>query len=132
MTVELPSSLTSIGENAFLNCVNLSEIRLPYGVESIGKRAFYNCKTFIEFELPISMRTVGEEAFAGCENIIKGRINQSLESIGANAFKGCKLLAELIELPAFVTTTTFVEYGLSRSAIKNYWDKKDAFGGEIR
>ncbi len=131
LTVELPSSLTSIGENAFLNCVNLSEIRLPYGVETIGKRAFANCKTFIEFELPISMRTVGEEAFAGCDNIIKGRINQSLESIGANAFKGCKLLAELIELPAFVTTTTFVEYGLSRSAIKNYWDKKDALAAKF-
>ncbi len=131
ITVELPSSLTAIGENAFSDCTNLSEIRMPFGVETIGKRAFANCKSFIEIEFPVSTRHIGEEALAGCDNITKARINQSVENIGNDAFKGCKLLTELTELPAFVTTSTFVEYGLNRAAIKNYWDKKDAIAAKF-
>ncbi len=40
----IPSSVTSIGEWAFLGCRSLSEIVIPSSVTSIGKGAFYNCK----------------------------------------------------------------------------------------
>ncbi len=40
----IPSSVTSIGEWAFLGCRSLAEIVIPSSVTSIGKGAFYNCK----------------------------------------------------------------------------------------
>lgn len=125
ITAELPNSLNHIGENAFLNCENLSEIRIPFGTETIAQNAFMNCKTFIEIELPMSIKVVGHSAFAGCENMTFARLAQSAEAIGEDAFKGCKLLAELADLPSFVTTDSFMTYGLNRAAVKKYWDRKE-------
>ena len=125
IVAELPGSLTHIGENAFLNCENLTEIRIPFGTETIAQNAFMNCKTFIEIELPISIKVIGHSAFAGCENMTTARLSQSIEAIGEDAFKGCKLLAELSDLPAYVTTSTFAEYGLNRAAVKKHWDRKE-------
>ena len=39
----IPSSVTSIGDWAFLGCRSLSEIVIPSSVTSIGDSAFYNC-----------------------------------------------------------------------------------------
>lgn len=125
IVAELPSSLNHIGENAFLNCENLSEIRIPFGTETIAQNAFMNCKTFIEIELPISIKAIGHSAFAGCENMTTARLSQSIEAIGEDAFKGCKLLTELSDLPSYVTTSTFAEYGLNRAAVKKHWDRKE-------
>ncbi len=131
ITAELPSSLTHIGENAFLNCENLSEIRIPFGTQSIAQNAFMNCKTFIEIELPLSIKAVGYGAFAGCENMTFARLTQSAEAIGKDAFKDCKLLAELADLPSYITTETFMNYGLNRAAVKKYWDKKEEIAAKF-
>ena len=40
----IPSSVTSIGDRAFLGCGSLSEIVIPFSVTSIGDSAFYDCK----------------------------------------------------------------------------------------
>lgn len=123
--VELPSSLRKISDNAFLNCKKLSDINLPFGVESIGNQAFMGCETLIEIQFPISMKTVGDKAFASCSNLINARLSQSIETLGDDAFDGCKLLATLSDLPPYITTSTFANYGLNRAAVKNYWDRKE-------
>lgn len=131
ITAELPSSLASVGENSFLNCVNLSEITIPFGTVSIGKRAFMDCKTFIEINLPLSIKTIGDEAFAGCENMTFARLSQSTETVGKDAFKGCKILGELADLPSYITTRTFMDYGLNRAAVKKHWDKKEEIAAKF-
>lgn len=125
ISADMPATLTAVGQEAFLNCENLSEISLPFGTETIGDAAFMNCKSFIMVELPISVKSVGANAFAGCENMTQARIAQNLQSLGKDAFKGCKLLAELTELPEYVSTKSFASYGLNRAAVKKYWDKKE-------
>ncbi|MEE1347611.1 MAG: leucine-rich repeat domain-containing protein, partial [Bacteroidales bacterium] len=41
--VQLSDSVTSIGANAFAQCLNLQSINIPRYVNRIGKRAFANC-----------------------------------------------------------------------------------------
>lgn len=125
ISIELPSSLRKIGEYAFFKCVSLNDANIPFGVEVIEDRAFMNCKSLIEIQLPISVKIVGDESFANCTNLTNAKLSQSAESIGKDAFQGCKLLATLSDLPSFVTTTSFVTYGLNRAAVKNYWDRKE-------
>ena len=42
-TVELPNTLTIIGDNAFHNCSNMLSVFIPGGVTSIGENAFTMC-----------------------------------------------------------------------------------------
>lgn len=131
ISVSLPASLKSVGANAFNNCRTLSDIHLPFGVEEIGERAFYNCINFIELDLPISVKTIGTEAFAKCKNLTSARLSPSLEEIGLHAFDECRLLSNLSGLPSFVDTETFIKYGLNRTAVKNYWDRKEEMAAKF-
>ena len=64
-SVTIPSSVTTIGNDAFSHCENLSSISLPSSVTSIGRRAFYQTGT-TNITIPSSVTTIGEGAFAGC------------------------------------------------------------------
>lgn len=64
-SVTLPSTITSIGENAFYNCSALTSIDIPSGVTSIGANAFNNCSSLTSINLPNSLTTIGNSAFKG-------------------------------------------------------------------
>ena len=117
ISVTLPSTLKSIGHDAFNSCRTLSDIHIPFGVEEIGDRAFYNCKAFIELDMPVSMKKIGKEAFANCSNITTARLTTGIESIGDKAFDKCLILANLSGLPDYVTIDSFSNYGLNRAAV---------------
>lgn len=41
--VDIPNTVTTIGEFAFAGCSNLTKVTIGEGVRTIGNRAFYNC-----------------------------------------------------------------------------------------
>ena len=61
----IPSSVTSIGDSAFLWCRFLSEIVIPSSVTSIGDCAFYGCFSLSEIVIPSSVTSIGDSAFYG-------------------------------------------------------------------
>lgn len=65
-SVELPDSVTSIGEEAFSGCHSLTSITIPDGVTGIGGRAFCNCFALTSITIPESLTSIGDEAFANC------------------------------------------------------------------
>lgn len=65
-SVEIPSSVTEIGDYAFYNCKGVTAISLPNTVTSIGERAFYNCTGLTEISLPNTVTSIGDYAFMGC------------------------------------------------------------------
>ena len=65
----IPSSITSIENDAFCECKNLQEIILPLGVTSIGNDAFWGCENLREITLPSSVTSIEDNAFWGCENL---------------------------------------------------------------
>ena len=69
ISVELPSRITSVGEYAFANCTNLSQIYLPDKISSIGSEAFSNCESISIIELPNELRSIGSRAFERCSNL---------------------------------------------------------------
>ena len=50
--VNLPSTLISIGNNAFKNCEKLKEVVFPDSIENIGDSAFEGCISLKKIELP--------------------------------------------------------------------------------
>jgi len=62
---------TSIGENAFNGCTNLSYVYIPASVTSIQKRAFYNITTLtsITFEKNTRIETIESDVFEYSKNL---------------------------------------------------------------
>ena len=60
-TIQLPSSLKTIGPNALCWC-NIKIIDIPEGVVSIGHKAFNKC-SLSEIRIPDSVYDIGSEAF---------------------------------------------------------------------
>ena len=91
--VSLPSSLTSIGESAFLCCENLRSIQFDFrNLRSIGDGAFYLCPA--NFELNLSGTRIGRNAFQDCPGITKVAISNTA-AVEQFAFKGCTGLKEV-------------------------------------
>ena len=62
-SVQLPSSLRSIGYSAFED-TNISTITIPEGVTSIGRFCFERCSSLTNIQLPSSLMSIGEYAFS--------------------------------------------------------------------
>jgi len=100
---EIPNSVTSIGNNAFNGCTNLTSITIPNSVTSIGKYAFERCTNLTSIAIPNSVTSIGNGAFNGCTNLTSITIPNSVTSIGNNAFMNCTSLTS-ITIPNSVTS----------------------------
>ena len=117
----LPSSLVSIGDDAFLSCTNIRHIRFSEGLQSIGKAAFmhdvsleelllprtlvsvgkdafYRCTKLSRVSLPASLREIGVMMFDDCTSLSRIKIPRGIKVIGTSAFSGCENLIE-VSLP---------------------------------
>lgn len=52
---QIPSTVNSIGELAFLGCENLESVIIPPSVTTVGEKAFYNCKGLIKAAYPSTL-----------------------------------------------------------------------------
>jgi len=100
--VEVHSSVTSIGDCAFIDCKSLISITLPSSVTSIGKEAFYNCSSLAFIALPSSITSIGSGAFDGCNFLIEAskQNNLDLETFLRKRFESFPLHALCSEIKA--------------------------------
>ena len=71
-TLELPSTLISIGENAFNAANNLTSITFKGNkLTSIGDNAFQNDSKLTSLALPSSLTSIGYGAFGGCNALVE-------------------------------------------------------------
>ena len=66
--VEIPSTVTSIGMNAFC-CTGLTTVTIPNRVKTIGAYAFNVCKDLRTVTIGESVETIGRKAFWRCTAI---------------------------------------------------------------
>lgn len=93
-TVDVPASVTDIGERAFADCKALVFVTLPESITSIGAYAFENDSMISHFVLPEGLTEISEGLFENCQLMWKISLPSTLQVIGDNAFHGCLLLKE--------------------------------------
>ena len=91
-SVTIPDSVTSISDDAFVNCPQLTNISIPNSVTYIGFFAFGSCTSLKSITLPSSLRSISGALFSGCSQLTTIHIPVSVTSIGNNAFADCPSL----------------------------------------
>ena len=99
----IPNSVTSIGNSAFSECTNLSNITITDSVISIGDFAFSNSTSLRSVTIPDSVTIIGVSAFYDCKNLINVTLPDSITSIDYSVFSDCTSLTN-ITIPDSVTS----------------------------
>jgi hypothetical protein len=90
--VELPSTITYIGNSAFGGCIALTNISELEAVKRIGFAAFRECKLLTNIYLSDSLKTIDVYAFAFCESLTQIRIPALVETFQGNIVFACTKL----------------------------------------
>jgi hypothetical protein len=88
-SITIPDSVTSIGAAAFHNCSSLTTLTIPYGVTDIVDSAFGGCSLLTSISIPDSVTRIGDWSFSGCHSLTNITIPENVISIGEYAFDGC-------------------------------------------
>ena len=94
-TIELPSTLITIGEYAFSECKRLKSIDIPESVQVIKLGAFQSCGKLTVVRLPDGVFEIEDNTFSFCHSLEIIDIPESVSSIGREAFSGCEKLRKL-------------------------------------
>ena len=105
--IVLPSTLTTIESNAFMECSALQVVVLPEGLQTIGDAAFSGCTSLScvwvagngvtageegRVILPDAVNYMGMRAFARCSAMQSVRIPASIYVVPSGAFERCEQL----------------------------------------
>ena len=119
-SVELPESVTNVGDRAFVECGELLSVTLPNGAIHLGAdafkdcsrlrtvwyggcvdlpdRCFSHCASLTSFRGSASIVSIGDSAFSGCSALPEFPYAEGLVEIGSYAFDGCSAFTA-IDLP---------------------------------
>ena len=99
-SVAIPSimdrkTVTGIGEGAFINKKNITDITVPDSITNIGANAFSHCNGLTSMTMGSSVQSIGDAAFYGCTSLIRVTIPASVTNIGDSAFNYCHVLTSI-------------------------------------
>ena len=102
-SVTISEGVTVIGEHAFDECTSLTSVTIPKSVTSIGEWTFSKCTSLTSVTIPKSVTSIGNEAFYNCTSLTSVTIPESVTSIGNEAFYKCTSLTS-VTIPESVTS----------------------------
>ena len=102
-SINIPNSVTTIGESAFEGCCRLTSISIPESITSIGGGAFCNCIGLSSITIPNSITSIGDYVFYGCSSLTSISIPENITNIGTSAFYGCSGLTSIV-IPKSITS----------------------------
>lgn len=102
-SLDIPDSVITIDRDSFAGCTGLRELTLGSSVETIGNGAFASCFLLESVDLPESVRTIGSCAFQECLSLESVTIPEGVTSIGSEAFILCSSLTS-VTIPSSMTS----------------------------
>ena len=88
----IPKGVVAIGNEAFYNRTDITELVIPVGVESIGSKAFEKCENLEKLTIPDTVAKIGESAFSECRSLKEVVLPNKLEIVSSSAFYDCGAL----------------------------------------
>ena len=121
-SVTIPDTVTRIGSYAFYYCEILASITISSNVTHIDQGAFTDCTSLDNITLPISLDILGYEAFFGCTSLARITIPEGVSFIGGRAFVGCESLTAInvAESNAHFSSSRGVLFNKDQSILISY------------
>lgn len=113
---DITARIAAADDGAFRNCISLRAITfVSSGIEYIGSNAFNGCVLIQKVSIPSSVVAIGDSAFDGCRGItsLTFESDETLQTIGYSAFGGCSLLTRVILPSSLVELNASAFYGCS-------------------
>lgn len=104
--ITIPNSVKEIRDSAFVGCSNLKSIVIPEGVTFIAEYLFFCCSKLENVVLPNTIRKINPFAFGFCNNLKSITIPESVMEVTRAAFYECKNLAKVTK-PARIPDKMF-------------------------
>lgn len=101
--VNMSDAVVSIGQYAFAGCNSLESIVVPKGISTLNYGTFFDCINLKDVTLPDGIKTIGGMVFANCKSLENITLPTTLNSIGNSGFADCTALKS-IEIPNGVNT----------------------------
>lgn len=112
--VIIPSSVTSIGRNAFFHRTHVKSVIISDSVRSIGDSAFSSCTSLVNVTIPNSVNSIGDSAFSSCTSLTNITIPNSVKKIGHSTFYDCESLTG-VTIPDSVTIIDMYAFSKCKS-----------------
>ena len=94
--LEIPATVTKIGDNAFEGCSKLTSVTMADNVTEIENNAFKGCSKLTNVTIGSGVTDIKNWAFGNCTRLTSITINsRSLNGIGWGAFENCTELTSL-------------------------------------
>jgi hypothetical protein len=123
-TVNLPNSITKIGQAAFSGCTNLLNIRLSSRVGYLSDDLFKNCTSLSSILIPDRVSGIGNNVFTGCTGLtyVYFESTRRLSSIGTGAFQGTPWFEQQKDEFVIVGNGVLIKYNGTAKQITLPWN----------
>lgn len=88
-SINIPSNITEIKDEAFAGCSNLKNIVIPDSVTVLGDKVFEDCSALESIKLSEKLTELPNKLFSGCKSLSSVFIPDSVKKLGFDVFKGC-------------------------------------------
>ncbi|MFA6309128.1 MAG: leucine-rich repeat protein [Clostridia bacterium] len=136
----VPDSVTNIGDGAFRDCSELTDITFPNSLTKIDSDAFRSCSKLTGIDFPDRITDIGLYAFQYCSGLTSVTIPKSVTRIGWGAFLHCDRLNEayfegnapLMGEVVFNQDSSFKVYYINgNTGFTNPWHGNETIGVDI-
>ena len=134
-SITIPSSVTTLGKNCFASCYELTSITIPSSVTKLGDLCFGTCAKLTSITIPSSVTKLGEACFKLCVGLTSITIPSSVTSLGSYCFRECRSLESIYFIgrkPAWISSNAIPKTCIIYVPAEYLQDYKDALGADYK
>lgn len=121
-TYTIPSTVTSLADDAFLDCSSLTGLTIPNSVTSIGQEDFENCTGLTSVSIGSGVASMGSNSFEGCTKLTSITVSaQNLYYSSLNGVLFDKPQVTLLQYPLGAGGTYTVPNGVTSIAANAFY-----------
>ena len=94
------TAITELKDREYLRNISLEHLNIPTSVTRIGNECFYGCISLKELKIPETVKEIGKDVFVGCESMTSIDLPSEWTYISGRAFSSSQCILKSLEMPS--------------------------------